>query len=127
MTVRIIVIAAFTLVFLYNLLLTIIHMRSAKNPIPENVSDVYDEESYLKWRSYHAEKSRFSILSSTASFAFDLILLVFNLYAAFAGLFPADGILADVRGSAAFGFVLLAADAVFMARHHGDRAEIRLQ
>ena len=76
------------MVYLYNLLLTFIHMRSAGNPIPANVADVYDGESYCKWRAYHADKSRFTILTSTVSFLIDLVLLAFNLYAAFAGLFP---------------------------------------
>ena len=78
----------FTAVYLYHLLLSVIHMQSAKNPIPVNVSDVYDEETYRKWRAYHAEKSRFGITTSTVSFIIDLALLAFNVYAAFAGLFP---------------------------------------
>ena len=77
----------FCLIYFYNLLLTVIHMRSAKNPIPVNVSDVYDAETYRKWRSYHAEKSRFTIVTSTVSFAVDLLLLTLNVYSAFAGLF----------------------------------------
>ena len=81
-------IAVFILVYLYNLLLTVIHMRSAGNPVPANVADVYDKETYQKWRSYHAEKSRFAILTSTVSFLADLLLLGLNVYSAFAGLFP---------------------------------------
>ena len=81
-------IAVFILIYLYNLMLTVIHMRSAGNPVPANVSDVYDPETYRKWRSYHAEKSRFSILSSMVSFIIDLLLLALNVYAAFASLFP---------------------------------------
>ena len=82
------VLAAFTAVYLYNLFLNFIRMRSADNPIPANVSDVYDHDSYLKWRKYHAEKSRFAILTATVSFIVDFLLLAFNVYAAFAGLFP---------------------------------------
>ena len=81
-------IAVFILIYLYNLMLTVIHMRSAGNPVPANVSDVYDPETYRKWRSYHAEKSRFSILTSTVSFIIDLLLLALNVYAAFVSLFP---------------------------------------
>ena len=81
-------IAVFVLVYLYNLLLTVIHLRSAGNPVPANVADVYDRETYQKWRSYHAEKSRFAILTSTVSFLADLLLLGLNAYSAFAGLFP---------------------------------------
>ncbi len=87
MNFKLLVLAAVTVVFLYNLLLHIVRMRSAGNPIPANVADVYDEETYQKWRAYHAEKSRFSILTSAVSFAVDAVLLAFNVYAAFAGLF----------------------------------------
>ena len=56
-----------TVVYLYKLLLTWIRMRSAHNPVPENVADVYDGETYRKWRAYHAEISRLEIISSTVS------------------------------------------------------------
>ena len=88
MNFRIPVLAAVTVVFAYKLFLTVLHMRSAGNPVPENVADVYDRDTYLKWRAYHAEKSRFSILTSAAEFAAEVILLALNAYAAFAGLFP---------------------------------------
>ena len=88
MNLKVLVIIIFAVIYLYNLLLSVIHMRSAANPIPANVADVYDRETYQKWRAYHAEKSRFGILSSTVSFVIDLVLLACNVYAAFAGLFP---------------------------------------
>jgi len=88
MNFKLLVLVVFTIVYLYNLLLTVIHMRSAKNPIPPNVIDVYDEDTYRKWRSYHAEKSRFAIITSSVSFVIDFLLLALNVYAAFADLFP---------------------------------------
>ena len=36
----------------YRLVLNIVQYRSANNPIPENVADVYDAETYAKWRRY---------------------------------------------------------------------------
>ena len=90
MNFKAVAITVFILVYLYQLLLSVIGMRSEKNPIPANVADVYDQETYERWRAYHAEKSRFGILTSTASFVIDLVLLVSNAYAAFAGLFPAN-------------------------------------
>ncbi len=90
MNFKAVAITVFILVYLYQLLLSVIGMRSEKNPIPANVADVYDQETYERWRAYHAEKSRFGILTSTASFVIDLVLLATNVYAAFAGLFPAN-------------------------------------
>ena len=75
-------------VYLYGMLLNVISMRSMKNPVPANVADVYDPETYQKWRKYKGEKSRLAVISETASFVLSLLLIVLNVYAAFAGLFP---------------------------------------
>ena len=77
-------------VYLYGLFLDILRYRSARNPIPENVADVYDTDTYMKWKAYHGEKVRFGILSSAAGFVVDLVLILTNAYAAFARLFTQD-------------------------------------
>ena len=77
-----------TVVWFYGLLLNIISMQSVKNPIPANVSDVYDPETYLKWREYKKEKTRIAVFSETASFVISLLLIALNAYAAFAGFSP---------------------------------------
>ena len=74
----------------YSVLLNLFKRRSATNPIPDSVNDVYDDESYAKWRSYNAEHSSLDLISSLMSGAVNLLLLVTNVYSAFAGLFPAD-------------------------------------
>ena len=76
------------LTWLYGMLLEMLDRRSENNPIPENVADVYDNETYKKWRAYHAEKSRLSFISQTASFVISLVLILSNAYPAFARLFP---------------------------------------
>ena len=88
MNFKIIAIVILLLVFFYELLLKAIHWRSAENPIPENVSDVYDRESYQKWRAYHKEKCALSLFQGVVSFAISLLLILPNVYAAFAKLFP---------------------------------------
>ena len=77
-----------SIIYVYELFLTVIQMRSVKNRIPSNVADVYDKETYEKWRSYHAEKTRFDAITSTASFIIGFVLFAMNIYAVFAGLFP---------------------------------------
>ncbi len=84
---KIIVIAVVALVWLYELFLLRLSMRSKDNPIPECVRDVYDEETYRKRIQYSFEKNRLSMLKSTAGFIVDVLLLLFNVYALFAGLF----------------------------------------
>ena len=81
-------IAILTVVYLYKMLLNVIGMRSVKNPVPMNVADVYDPETYRKWRKYKGEKSRLEAVSETASFVIGLLLMALNVYAAFADLFP---------------------------------------
>lgn len=78
------------LVYLYGLLLRLMDLRSGRNPIPENVRDVYDPETYARWREYHRETCRLSLISHTLGFIPDFLLILFNAYAAFARLFPED-------------------------------------
>jgi STE24 endopeptidase len=87
---KIAVIAAAVLVWLWQLFLARLSMRSKDRPIPENVRDVYDGETYRRRLLYSAEKNRLGMVKATAGFAVDLVFLVFNVYAAFAGLFDPD-------------------------------------
>ena len=89
---KIAVLAALTVVWLFEMLLHGLNARSVRNPIPENVKDVYDAETYAKWRQYHGEKNRLSLLTSTASWIISMLLMELNVYAAFAGLFPKDSL-----------------------------------
>ena len=84
---KLIVLLLLALGFVYRLALNIVQYRSAGNPIPENVADVYDAETYSKWRHYSAEHCRLNILSTVLSFVVSFLLLITNAYAAFAGLF----------------------------------------
>ena len=84
---KIVVIAIVTVAWLYQLFLLRLSLRSKDNPIPENVRDVYDEATYRKRLQYSAETNRLGIWKSAAGYAVDVVLLLFNLYAAFAGLF----------------------------------------
>ena len=76
---------------IFPILLNLYKRKSANNPIPENVSDVYDEETYTKWRSYQADHSRLQLVSSVCSLLVNIVLLLTNVYSAFASLFPSEG------------------------------------
>ena len=56
--------------------------RSAGNPMPENVKDVYDDERYRKWQAYNREKNRLAMLSTAVGGAVMFVLLLFNVHAA---------------------------------------------
>ena len=72
----------------YSIILNVVQYRSANNPTPENLSDVYDAETYEKWKAYSAEHCRLDIISSSISCVLTVALLAFNAYAAVANLFP---------------------------------------
>ncbi|MGN0793296.1 MAG: M48 family metallopeptidase [Aristaeellaceae bacterium] len=74
----------------YRLLLEMVHYRSANNPTPANVADVYDAETYQRWKRYSAEKSRLSILTTVVSLILTVALLCLNAHAAVAGLFGSN-------------------------------------
>ena len=84
---KLLIIIFLALSALYRLVLNIVQYRSAGNPIPENVADIYDAETYGKWRKYSAENCRLSIVATIVSFLASLALLCTNAYAAFASLF----------------------------------------
>ena len=74
----------------YSVILNLFKRRSATNPIPDSVKDVYDDESYEKWRAYNADHSRLDLISSLIAGAVNILLLATNVYASFASLFPSD-------------------------------------
>ena len=90
MELKIIVLAIVILKGVYSVILNLFERKSAKNPIPENVSDVYDEETYLKWKNYQAEHAGLELISDVVSLIISLAMLIANVYAGFASLFP-DG------------------------------------
>ena len=73
---------------IYPILLNLFKRKSSANPIPDNVRDVYDEETYKKWRSYNSEHSRLDLISGIVSLSVTLALLITNAFSAFAALFP---------------------------------------
>ena len=75
-------------IFCYKMILNIISIRSADNPIPDNVSDVYDSETYKTWRKYNSDTSRVELFSDVITFVVSILLIDLNVYSAFASLFP---------------------------------------
>ena len=61
---QLLVLLLFVLGAAYDLVLNIVRYRSAGNPTPENLADVYDAETYGKWKRYSAEKCRLEIIKT---------------------------------------------------------------
>ncbi|MBO4367344.1 MAG: M48 family metallopeptidase [Clostridia bacterium] len=87
---KLLIIGLFTAAFLYRIFLTLLERRSFSNPIPENVKDVYDAETYEKWRGYKKEKLRTSLYAAAVGYIADMLLLIFNVYAWAASLFAGN-------------------------------------
>ena len=66
--------------FLWNLFLSILQYRSRNNPIPEELSDVYDHETYNKWKQYSAENIVLDIVKSVVSFVMTFVLIITDVF-----------------------------------------------
>lgn len=91
MTFKTILIVCVLIKSIYSILLNIVRYRSANNPTPENLADVYDTETYQKWKSYSAEHNRLDIVSEVISCIATIALLATNVLSAFASIFPKGG------------------------------------
>ena len=85
---KIVILVLLTLGHLYRLLLNVVQNRSANNPTPENVADVYDAETYEKWKLYSGEKGRLGVISTVVSYGVMVLLLMTGAHAAVAAWFP---------------------------------------
>ena len=84
------VLIAVLITAIYTTVLNILRFKSASNPTPASVSDVYDSETYAKWKRYSAEHSILNLVSDVIGSIIALILLAANAYASFAELFPSE-------------------------------------
>lgn len=73
---------------LYRIVLNVVRRRSANNPTPANVADVYDAKTYQTWKQYSAEHCTLELVSTVVTCVVSLVLLFADVYAAFASLFP---------------------------------------
>ena len=85
---KIFIIALAIISGLFPILLNLFKRKSTENPIPENVRDVYDDETYERWRAYKGEHSRLDLISGIAALIVTVVMLLTNVYSAFASLFP---------------------------------------
>ena len=87
MNYKLTVIILVVLIGVYQEVLNVVRYLSANNPTPDNLSDVYDAETYTRWKQYSAEYSKLAILSGIASCIVPIILLATNVYSLFASVF----------------------------------------
>lgn len=72
------IIAIIVLQFLLETILDYLNSKKFKDPIPEELQDVFDKEEYLKSQAYKKDNYKFGILSSTFSLVLTLGFLIFG-------------------------------------------------
>ncbi len=65
--------------YLWSVVGVILSVRQQKKPLPASVADVYDAESYARWRAYRAERRRFGLVSGGISTLLIVAVLAFDL------------------------------------------------
>tara|TARA_B100000768_G_scaffold141571_1_gene133307 strand:- start:9011 stop:10243 length:1233 start_codon:yes stop_codon:yes gene_type:complete len=66
--------------YLFSTVLDFINGKNWKTQIPPVMKDYYDEDKYLKAKSYSIEKGKISLISNTLSTLITIFFLVFNGY-----------------------------------------------
>lgn len=75
-----IIITLVALMYVIDLVITLINYRHRNKPIPEIAADIYDQEKYQKWLSYFMETNRFGVIVKTISTVLLLVLLGFGFF-----------------------------------------------
>jgi STE24 endopeptidase len=78
--IRTIVVGIIVLMFIFDLVVTLMNYQHRKQPIPQIVQDIYDPEKYAKWLNYSMETTRFEIFGNAISTVLTLCLLVFGAF-----------------------------------------------
>ena len=69
------------LYFLFTIFLHILKYRNRYSPIPDELKDVYDQETYLKWKEYSAEKIKIGIINTCVNFVIVMSLIISDVFA----------------------------------------------
>ena len=83
---KIVIIAIFLLMELFGFLLEFLNYKNRNAPLPENVKDVYDEETYTKQQAYEMDNLKLRIISGICGLGIMLAVLAFDLHSFFFGL-----------------------------------------
>ena len=67
------------LILCYDLFVRYLSYKSKDNPIPDNVKDLYDGETYAKWSAYHKETCQVAIFATFFNDCVYIALIAFNV------------------------------------------------
>lgn len=107
-----IIIAIIIIDFIFDKILDTVNARHFDDPVPEELSDVYDTEKYEKSQRYKKERFKFGFISSTFSVFLTLAFIIFE------GFAYVDQIARDISDNQIvialifFGIIMLASDLI---------------
>jgi STE24 endopeptidase len=78
--ISLLVVGLVALMYIIDLVITLVNYNHRSQPIPEIARDIYDKEKYAKWLSYFMETMRFEVIIKTVMTAFLLALLGFGFF-----------------------------------------------
>lgn len=91
MNYKCVALAVIAIVFFFETFIQYLEMKSADREIPENVKDVYDGESYIRWLAYHREKTRLALFRHIVMYAIIFVTIGFNVHAHLLNLLGVSG------------------------------------
>ncbi len=74
------IIGLVAIMYVVDLVITLINYKNRTQPIPEIARDIYDREKYTKWLNYFMETMRFEVIVKFVSTALLLALLAFGFF-----------------------------------------------
>ncbi len=79
------VIGLILVMFVLDLVVSLLNYQNRSKPIPENVKDIYDEEQYEKWLSYTMDNLKFGLIKKTFNIVLIVLLLIFGFFGVLEG------------------------------------------
>ncbi|CCV63910.1 putative CAAX prenyl protease 1 [Alteracholeplasma palmae J233] len=77
---KIFILSLIALVFVINIFMSILDLKSRKRVIAKSVSDVYDKDEYTNWRNYQKDSTTLGIVSGIVSLIITAVLFYFNIF-----------------------------------------------
>ena len=81
MNYKLVALIAVAIAFLFDTYMEWLKMKSAGREIPDNVKDIYDEESYRKWLAYYREKMKVSFIRHIVMYLITFVIIGLDVYA----------------------------------------------
>ncbi len=73
------------IMFVVDLVVSLLNYNYRNKPIPDNVKDIYDKEQYQKWLKYTMDNMRFGLIKKIFDTALTLGLLIFGFFGVLEG------------------------------------------